>query len=366
MAALPPQPIGQSQSYLAILDRVSDSAVLERPVLVVGERGTGKELIAKRLHFLSPRWEKVFITVNCAAFTDEKLDEELFGESFLDGREDTNGKFYHADEGTIFLDNIDAVSPRLQEKLMGAVEYGRYEASGEHAEQEVNVRVITATAVDLPSAVSRGEFRADLLARLAFEVLTLPPLRARRDDILPLADHFGKKIAAELGADRFPGFTAEASEALLSKTWPGNVRELKTIVERNTARAWLADESLSDPIGGGPTGPLEFDPFASPYRLRDKPMPSQSAPLEYTEMPLPQSKTAPMPSYGLPPLTPSVTPPNSSESETGFQDRVMAFERKLIDEAMRVSENHQGKAAERLGLTYHQFRGLMRKHGLKK
>ena len=232
MAALPPQPIGQSQAYLAILDRVSDSAILERPVLIVGEHGTGKELIAKRLHFLSPRWEKIFITVNCAAFTDERLDEELFGKSFLDGREDTNGKFYHADEGTIFLDNIDSVSPRLQEKLMGAVEYGRYEASGEHAEQEVDVRVITASSVDLPSAVARGDFRGDLLYRLAFEVLTLPPLRARRDDILPLADHFGRKIAAELGATTFPGFTAEASEALLSRSWTGNVRELRNVVER--------------------------------------------------------------------------------------------------------------------------------------
>lgn len=354
MAALPPQPIGQSQTYLAILDRVSDSAVLERPVLIVGERGTGKELIAKRLHFLSPRWEKVFITVNCAAFTDERLDEELFGQSFLDGREDTNGKFYHADEGTIFLDNIDAVSPRLQEKLMGAVEYGRYEASGEHAEQEVDVRVISASAADLPSAVLRGTFREDLLDRLAFEVLTLPPLRARRDDILPLADHFGKKIAAELGADSFPGFTAEASEALLSQAWPGNVRELKTIVERNTARAWLADESLSSPIGGGLTGPLEFDPFASPHRVRDAA--PTLAPMEYKAI------TA-APALAVP-KDPIDTAPFPQDG--GFQTRVLAFERKLIDEALRVSDNHQGKAAERLELTYHQFRGLMRKHGLKK
>ena len=350
MAALPPQPIGQSQSYLAVLDRVSDSAALERPVLLVGEHGTGKDLIAKRLHFLSPRWEKVFITVNCAAFTDEKLDQELFGESFLDGREDTNGKFYHADEGTIFLDNIDAVSPRLQEKLMGAVEYGRYEASGEHAEQEVDVRVITASSIDLPSAVARGEFRGDLLYRLAFEVLTLPPLRARRDDILPLADHFGRKISAELGADRFPGFTAEASEALLARRWPGNVRELKTVVERNTAKAWLADESLSAPIGGGMSGALEFDPFASPHRLRD------SLPISVTSTPSPPQYDA----QQIPVMDDQDTP------QTGFQDRVHAFERKLIDEAMRTSDNHQGKAAKRLGLTYHQFRGLMRKHGLKK
>ena len=354
MAALPPQPIGQSQAYLAILDRVSDSAVLERPVLIVGEHGTGKELIAKRLHFLSPRWEKVFITVNCAAFTDEKLDEELFGESFLDGREDTNGKFYHADEGTIFLDNIDAVSPRLQEKLMGAVEYGRYEASGEHAEQEVDVRVITASSIDLPTAAACGAFKSAVLYRLAFEVLTLPPLRARRDDILPLADHFGRKMAAELGADRFPGFTAEASEALMARDWPGNVRELKMVVERNTAKAWLADEVLSEPIGGGLAGALEFDPFAGPYRLQE------TAP------------TAERPASSMPPLevkhilgqSPAIEPLPLLGG--GFQDRVLAFERKLIDEALRASDNHQGKAAERLALTYHQFRGLMRKHGLKK
>jgi len=359
MAALPPQPIGQSQAYLAILDRVSDSAVLERPVLLVGERGTGKELIAKRLHFLSPRWEKVFITVNCAAYTDERLDEELFGQSFLDGREDTNGKFYHADEGTIFLDNIDAVSPRLQEKLMGAIEYGRYEASGEHAEQEVDVRVISASAVDLPAAVARGAFRADLLDRLAFEVLTLPPLRARRDDIMPLSEHFGRKIAAELGAESFPGFTAEASEALLERRWSGNVRELKAVIERNTARAWLADESLSDPIGGGPGGALQFDPFEDPYRLkgdiRPSYIPAAAAPTTFqTRSPEFETKQMPQPER-----------PAAPQSE-GFEDRVLTFERNLIDEAMRVSDNHQGKAAKRLDLTYHQFRGLMRKHGLKK
>lgn len=239
---------------------------------------------------------------------------------------------------------------------MGAVEYGRYEASGEHAEQEVDVRVISASAVDLPAAVSRGAFRADLLDRLAFEVLTLPPLRARRDDILPLADHFGKKIAAELGAESFPGFTAEASEAFMARDWPGNVRELKTIVERNTAKAWLADETLSNPIGAGPAGPLEFDPFDSPHRVQDRTFTAPHLPSE-------QNAVTPPPTYINP--SPLIEPPAASENE-GFQTRVLAFERKLIDEALRVSDNHQGKAAERLELTYHQFRGLMRKHGLKK
>lgn len=358
MAVLPQQPIGQSQAYLAILDRVSDAAVLNRPALVVGERGTGKELIASRLHFLSPRWERVFITVNCAAFADEKLDEELFGESFLDGREDTNGKFYHADGGTIFLDNIHTVSPRLQEKLMGAVEYGRFEASGEHSEQEVDVRVIAATAIDLPAAVQRGEFRADLLDRLAFTVLTLPPLSARREDILPLSEHFGRKMASELGAESFPGFTAEASESLFTRDWVGNVRELKAVIERNTARAWLADESLREPIGGSVSGPLTYDPFEGPHRLRD----TTPAPVRQTPQAI--QSDAPIAAYTLPSPEKDTSAPLPPDAT--FSDRVMRFERGLIDEALRATSQHQGKAAERLDLTYHQFRGLLRKHGLKK
>ena len=230
---------------------------------------------------------------------------------------------------------------------MGAIEYGRYEASGDHSEQEVDVRVISASSVDLPGAVTRGTFRDGLLDRLAFEVITLPPLRARIDDILPLSEHFGRKIAAELGADSFPGFTAEAAEALLKRRWSGNVRELKAVVERNTARAWLADEALTDPIGGGAAGPLEFDPFDSEHRLQDE-VPAPVS-LEYVSPAGPVEATLPDP-----------------QPAQGFQERVLAFERKLIDEAMRASDNHQGKAAERLDLTYHQFRGLMRKHGLKK
>jgi len=175
---------------------------------------------------------------------------------------------------------------------MGAVEYGRYEASGEHAEQEVDVRVISASAVDLPAAAERGAFREDLLDRLAFEVLTLPPLRARRDDILPLSDHFGRKMAAELGADSFPGFTAEASEALLARPWKGNVRELKAVIERNTARAWLADETLSSPIGAGLAGPLQFDPFSDPHRLRDARPRKYKSTQENANADRPVSKTA--------------------------------------------------------------------------
>jgi len=385
MPSLPPQPIGVSEPFLAILDRVSNTAALEKPVLVVGERGTGKELIASRLHFLSPRWEQVYVSVNCAAFTDTELDEELFGQTFLDGREDTNGRFYEADGGTLFLDNVDVIPPRLQEKMMRAVEYGQYEAHGEAATQEVDVRVIAATGVDLPAAVARGQFRADLLDRLAFDVITLPPLRVRPDDILPLSEFFGRKIAVDLGAESFPGFSSEAIEALRGRTWPGNVRELKSVIERSTARAWLDDETLSEPIST-----LIFDPFAGPYRLRDRVIPPQArpqAPVQTVtspyalDAPTATSETAhaaappasgqaidtPMAAYTLPPIAAQAqTSVPDVPSAKGLKDRVFRFERQLLDEALRAANGHQGQAAERLELSYHSFRGLLRKHGLKK
>ena len=347
MAALQSQPIGQSEIFHQLMDSVSDMAALERPVLIVGEHGTGKELIASRLHFLSPRWEQILVKVNCAAFDEDMLNIELFGETFLDGRDDTNGRFYQADGGTLFLDNIDQVSPRLQEKLMRAVEYGEFEAGVESETQSVDVRLIVATGVDLPGAVAAGTFRVDLLDRLAFHVLTLPPLRVRPDDIPALAEHFGRKISGELGADAFPGFTAEVSAALLAQSWPGNVRELKLVVERSVAKAFLADESLSAPIAS-----LVLDPFDSPYRLQSAP--KTSAPI-YKEM------IAPV-------VVDGKDTPDTVETPTGkdFAARVMTFERSLIDEAMTVAEHHQGKAADYLGMTYHAFRGLLRKHGLKK
>ena len=344
MSSIPAQPIGQSESFHALMDRVSNTASLDRPVLIVGERGTGKEMVASRLHFLSPRWEALYVKVNCAAFSDDMLDRELFGETFMDGRDDTNGRFYEADGGTIFLDNIESLSPRLQEKLMRAVEYGEYEAGGEAETQQVDVHLITATGIDLPAAVRRGEFRADLIDRLAFDVITLPPLRARREDIALLAEHFGRKISADLGADAFPGFTAEAMVTMETRDWNGNVRELKTVVERNVARAFLLDETLTNPISD-----LNFDPFESPYRLNDTEV-SPSAPAKIAIIDENIAQTEEMPA-GL---------------STSFNERVLVFERRLIDEALKLHDGHQGKAAAHLELTYHSFRGLLRKHGLKK
>ncbi|RKQ69172.1 psp operon transcriptional activator [Litorimonas taeanensis] len=339
MSAISQQPIGRSAIFYALLDKVSNAAALERPVLIMGERGTGKELIASRLHFLSPRWEQSYIRVNCAAFTDEMLDKELFGQSFLDGREDTNGRFYLADEGTLFLDNIEQTTLRLQEKLMRAIEYGHFEAGLETEVQEVDVRIIAASGTDLRECVAKGTFREDLLDRLAFDVVHLPPLRIRPDDIAPLAEHFGRKASGGLNAESFPGFTPEVLAQLESLSWPGNVRELKNVIERSVANSFLQDESLSHPIER-----LYLDPFEGPEWVKAL-TPTSSHKVEDKSV---SGNTGP------------------ANTDATFNDRVMTFERRLIDEALSSQDHHQGKAANYLGLSYHQFRGLLRKHGLKK
>lgn len=343
MSAISQQPIGRSAIFYALLDKVSNAAALEKPVLITGERGTGKELIASRLHFLSPRWEQPYIRVNCAAYSDDMLDKELFGQSFLDGREDTNGRFYLADTGTLFLDNINKTSLRLQEKLMRAIEYGQFEAGLEAESQEVDVRIIAASGPDLRQCVKEGTFLADLLDRLAFDVVHLPPLRIRPDDVAPLVTFFGRKIAGSLEAESFPGFTAEAMATLESLDWPGNVRQLKNVVERSVAQSFLNDESLSAPI---PT--LYMDPFEGPDWAQ-----------QLADTQAPEDAATPSASLTTQPET-TVTP------DANFHDRVLVFERRLIDEALQIHDHHQGKAAEHLGLSYHQFRGLLRKHGLKK
>jgi psp operon transcriptional activator len=342
------------------MDRVSDYASTDRPVLIVGERGTGKELIAQRVHFLSPRWEAVNVRVNCAAFSAEALDRELFGQTFMDGRSDTNGRFFEADGGTLFLDSIEQMPPYLQEKLMHTIEFGRVQATGELYAEDVDVRVVAATSVDLPSAVAQGAFRADLLDRIAFHVITLPPLRARREDIADLVDHFGRAIVKQLGADVFPGLTAEAVERVNRHHFPGNIRELKGLIERSTVKAYLADESLSEPIAT-----LDFDPFDSPHRLKP-PRPSAMKHVA-TDVPTKTATNAPDSPAPDSPAPEQKKPQEQPEDRaSGFSERVLRFERNLIDEALRATQGHQGQAAERLDLTYHQFRGLLRKHGLKK
>ncbi len=352
MSAIPPQLIGESPAWLATLDQITGAAALDRPMLVIGERGTGKELVASRLHFLSPRWEQTYLSVNCAAMSDELLDSDLFGHeagAFTGATKRRLGRFERADNGTLFLDEIANASARVQEKLLRVIEYGEFERLGGEQTITVDVRVIGATNIDLPSAVRAGQFRADLLDRLAFDVITLPPLRARKPDIIPLAEYFARRMVSELGEPQFPGFSPAIMEYLLNYDWPGNVRELKNVAERAVGRAYNDENGLSQPISK-----IAIDPFAAPWRLNQNEGGHSEAGQNAAHInPASQS------------TTPAPTKPKVGE-HAGFTERVNAFELDLVTDALLVNGNHQGRAAKHLGLSYHQFRGLLRKHGLKK
>lgn len=360
MPSNPAQLIGESPAFHWLMDRVSDAAALEKPVLVVGERGTGKELIASRLHFLSPRWEKTYLQVSCSAYTDIELDRLLFGEAFYDGRTDVDGQFVNADGGTLFLDNIESVPLRLQEKLLQALDYGVVDPVGSPETQTINVRLIASTGVDLPSAVRAGDFRADLLDHLSFDVVTLPPLRARRDDILALATYFARQQCSALGVDRFPGFSSEVAEFLSEQDWPGNIRELKTTVERTVGQAYLQDETLALPLIT-----LSINPFETRWPLRGASREKHEDTIRPKENRRVLDAHPNSDRLATPPETVTLDTVERPKTEN-FSDRVLHFERRLIDEALSLSQNHQGHAAEYLDLSYHQFRGLLRKHGLKK
>ena len=229
------QVVGQSYAFLDSIERASSAAALNRPVLVIGERGTGKELIAERLHRLSPRWAGPLITMNCAALAETLIEAELFGHeagAFTGATKAREGRFEEADGGTLFLDELATLSAGAQERLLRAVEYGEVTRIGANKPVQVDVRIVAATNEHLPGLVEKGRFRADLLDRLAFEVVTLPPLRAREGDVPVLADHFGRRMASEIGWHEWPGFSAAASEVLATYDWPGNVRELKNVIER--------------------------------------------------------------------------------------------------------------------------------------
>ena len=333
---LPPL-IGQSPEFLALLDRVSQVAPVERPVLVIGERGTGKELIAARLHFLSPRWAQAYVRVNCAALSEDLLESELFGHeagAFTGARTRHAGRFERANGGTIFLDEIANASLRVQEKILRVVEYGEFERIGGEKTLKTDVRIAGATHADLPALARDGKFRADLLDRLAFEVIALPPLRARWEDIPILAQHFAQAMARELGRDRFAGFGMNAMRTLMQHDWPGNVREMKNAVERAVSRAIATEQD-------GPVDVIELDPFAHPWT----PAPPQQ------------------PKDGAEDDSESAAAPAAAQS---FGAQVSALERRLLEDALHQHGWHQGRAARALGLSYDQLRHYMRKHAIKR
>ena len=317
--------LGEANSFLEVLEQVSQLAQLNKPVLVIGERGTGKELIASRLHYLSPRWQGPFVSLNCAALNENLLDSELFGHeagAFTGAQKRHLGRFERADGGTLFLDELATAPMLVQEKLLRVIEYGMLERVGGRDQLQVDVRLVCATNDDLPALAASGKFRADLLDRLAFDVVQLPPLRERQQDIMLLADNFAIQMCRELHLPLFPGFTPAARETLLNYDWPGNIRELKNVVERSVYRHGDSDRPLDTII-------------LNPFRR-----------------------------------TPAVqeTPPRTAISQPDLpldmKPWLLEQEKGLIDRALNQAKFNQRKAAELLGLTYHQLRGLLKKHDI--
>ena len=346
--------VGQANSFLNVLDQVSQIAPLDKPVLIIGERGTGKELIAARLHYLSQRWDQQYITLNCASLNENLLESELFGHeagAFTGASKRHEGRFERAHGGTLFLDELANTPGLVQEKLLRVIEYGEFERVGGSRPIKTDVRLICATNEDLPVLAENGEFRADLLDRLAFDVITLPPMRERREDILLLAEHFAINMARELGFELFSGFSEKAKRTLLDYPWPGNVRELKNVVERSVYRTNNAYVPVHE---------IMLDPFQSPYRPQQRikaPKPQQQTPAEKTA----ESVSAAMPTHGA--AVPSNKALDFSQPQD-FKTLSQDFEVSLIKQALAASQYNQKKTAELLNLTYHQLRGYMKKYQL--
>jgi DNA-binding NtrC family response regulator len=229
--------IGRSaamQEMFGVIRRLSGSSIA---VLITGASGTGKELVAKAIHFNSPRRERPFVALNCAAIPDTLLESELFGYkrgAFTDARVDKSGIFVEADGGTIFLDEIAELPPTLQAKLLRVLQEGEIRPLGAGRSEKVDVRIVAATNKDLETRLGNGTFREDLYYRLNGVHLHLPALRDRPEDILDLAEHFLARNAAKAGKE-IRGFHETARKALLAYGWPCNVRELENVVERAVA-----------------------------------------------------------------------------------------------------------------------------------
>jgi two-component system, NtrC family, response regulator AtoC len=228
------QVIGQSDGLRQVMDTVGKVAKSRATVLLSGETGTGKEVIARAIHKRSDVAEGPFVALNCSAVPENLLESQLFGHekgAFTDAKFRKKGDFELADHGTLFLDEIGDMAPGLQSKLLRVLEAGGFKRLGGTGDIVVDVRVIAATHRDLKQAVAESRFREDLYFRLAVVPIHIPPLRQRREDILSLARFFLDHMNKEMGRS-ISGFTPEAEAALLEYGWPGNVRELRNVVER--------------------------------------------------------------------------------------------------------------------------------------
>jgi DNA-binding NtrC family response regulator len=301
--------VGRSPAMRKLIEQIQRVAPIPRPLLIVGERGTGKELVARAIHLACGPASRPMVTVNCAAFTDSLLESELFGHergAFTGADSARQGRFEQADGGTLFLDEIANMSLVFQEKILRVVEYGTFTRVGGTEELRTTARIIAATNRDLREAIRDGRFLADLYDRLAFETLEVPPLRRRPGDIPVLAQFFLDQLAREV--PRFAGkrLSRAAVEALKRHDFPGNVRELKNIIERAAYRDVGSEIALED-LG-----------------------------LSAERSLVPASGT--------------------------FEERLDAFATRLVTDALKQAGGNQAQAARDLGLSYHQFRYYLKKY----
>jgi psp operon transcriptional activator PspF len=319
------QIVGDSDAMRTVMTKIEKVAPVPRPVLVLGPRGTGKELVARAIHTLSPRASEPFITINCAAVAESLLESELFGHeegAFTGATKQKEGKFELADGGTLFLDEIGNMSMEFQAKILRVLEYQRFERVAGSESIQVNVRVIAATNLDLKQAMADGKFRPDLYDRLAFEQIFLPPLRDRMDDVPVLAAHFLSRFRQEVSGIVAKEISGDALDRLAQYDYPGNVRELKNVVER---AVYMATAEVLD---GG-----DID-AALPPEAQSHAEPLGSGFVDDPTRPLP--------------------------------DRVDSFEAWLCKDALERTRFKQKEAAALLGLTYDQFRQRYRKYNLGK
>lgn len=312
--------IGESTTFLDFQQGISRVAKIERPVLFIGERGSGKELAASRLHYLSNRWDKPFITLNCAALNANLIETELFGHTqgaYTGAGNKRKGRFEEADGGTLFLDEIGLLPMEVQAKILRVVEYGVFEMVGSSTPIKTDVRIIGATNTNLKEMAEKGDFKPDLLDRLSFEVLFLPPLRKRKKDIMLLASHFASRIAKELDLMDVIEFSNLVIEEIMDYNWPGNIRELKNVIER---AVYSSETNIIESI--------RLDPFFNPYSSDQEENHTKGDSL-VLEM---------------------------------FKNDIRDLEIDYLTKALKKSGNRQKEAAELLNITYDQFRGLYRKY----
>jgi len=362
-----PTIIGTSAPLIAALDHISRLASIDRPALIVGERGTGKELAAERLHYLSPRWDQTLTKVNCGAITETLLESELFGHeagAFTGANKQHAGRFELTDGGTLFLDELATMSTRLQEKLLRVIEYGEFERVGGQRTLHVDVRIVAATNADLPALADRGVFRWDLLDRLSFDVVHLPPLRDRELDLQELAQHFSVRMCTELGWSYFPGFTPTAIACLQGHHWPGNIRELKNVVERSLFRAQNPEDPIHDiiidPFHDNAAG--RVIPVDSSAQLGDGHDTARDITHGFTRDK--NRDTHHGKTYDNESASSKVARSGNRGWPISLKSRLQEEERRWLAAALEESGQRQNDAASLLGLSYHQMRALVRKHQL--